>query len=382
MEQRYSDRVTYVNHMRLGDGKLYRVEIERQNNDEIAEINYNFSYFDDGVWPKIWSDGGLPAPEGAKAIVGAIDLEKWDDKSQWYGSFSSSIKFLGLDQRGIESYFSKLQTVGFTRVEQRYSDRVTYVNHLRLGDGKLYRVEIEQQGNDEIAEINYVFKYFDDGEWPAIWRDGGLPAPDGSEAIVGAIDIGNWDMKNNSSFYASIKFKGLTAQKTESYFSALEAAGFARERSYGDDVILYNYLRLGGDLCRVKIEKQDNDELAEIYYTFRHHEEGVWPYDWQSLGIPAPRCFAIIDAFELDNWNNKDSWYGSFRTSIKFWGADLEEYAKLLKQNGFAEPESSYRKWELEKRVRIGGVWYKVTVYDYENDEVPEVRYEFHEDSN
>ena len=382
MEQRYSDRVTYVNHLRLGDGKLYRVEIEQQNNDEIAELNYNFRYFDDGEWPKIWSDGGLPSPDGSEAIVGEIDMKNWDDKAQWYGYFSPNIKFLGLDQREIDSYFNKLQTVGFLRMEQRYSDRVTYLNHLRLGDGKLYRVEIEQQNNDEIAELNYNFRYFDDGEWPTIWSDGGLPAPAGSQAIVGEIDMKNWDMKNNSSFSDSVKFNGLDQNKTESYFNALQSAGFARERTYGDDVILYNYLRFDGDLCRVRIEKRDNEEIAEIYYSFRHYEEGVWPSDWQSLGIPAPRYFAIVDAFDLESWNNKGGWYGSFRANIKFWGADLDEYVKLLKQNGFTEPESTYRKWELEKRIRIGGVWYIVTIYDYENDEIPEVRYEFREESD
>ena len=65
---------------------------------------------------------------------------------------------------------------------------------------------------------------------------------------------------------------------------------------------------------------------------------------------------------------------------MKFLGADLGDYAAVLKQNGFAETKDTYRIWELEKRVRIGGVWYKVTIYDAGNDEIPDVRYEFREE--
>ena len=492
-EERYSDRITYVNHLRLGDGSLYRVEVEKSENDEIAVLRYVFNYFEDGEWPAVWRDGGLPAPDGGKAIVGAIDMKKWDNRAEWYGSFSSSIKFISLSARGLDDYLRKLQSAGFQRKEEQYSDRVSYVNYLRLG-GDLYRVEIEKRENDEIAEINYAFNYYEDGVWPAIWREGGLPAPEGSEAIVGAInmeywnmksngdsfstsvkfldksarvaddyfkelqtagftsrknysdeetlynylhfdgslcrvvvekrenneltemyysfrcfdegewpamwregglpapygyeaivgaiDMDNWDMKSSGdSFYTYAKFLGLSALNIELYFSLLQAAGFVKEESYGDTVILHNYLRFGGSLCYVRIEKRENDELTEIYYNFRSYEDGEWPAEWQSLGIPAPQYFAIVGAFELEDWNDKGNWNGSFRTSMKFWDADLNDYVKVLKQNGFTEPENTYRAWELEKRVRIGGVWYIVTVYDNGNNEMPEVRYEFREES-
>jgi hypothetical protein len=54
----------------------------------------------------------------------------------------------------------------------------------------------------------------------------------------------------------------------------------------------------------------------------------------------------------------------------------------VLKKNGFIEPEYKYRTWELEKRIRVRGVWYKVKISDAENEEIPEVRYEFNKESN
>ncbi|MCL2768192.1 MAG: hypothetical protein FWE49_05660, partial [Synergistaceae bacterium] len=133
----------------------------------------------------------------------------------------------------------------------------------------------------------------------------------------------------------------------------------------------------GGDMCRVKVERRENHELTEIRYYFQYFPDGVWPADWQSLGIPAPRYSAIVGAFDLKSWNDKENWYGSFQTNMKFLGANLEDYAATLKKNGFTETEYTYRNWELEKRVRIGGVWYKVTIYDAGNYEIPDVRYEF-----
>ena len=108
----------------------------------------------------------------------------------------------------------------------------------------------------------------------------------------------------------------------------------------------------------------------------------MWPSDWQSIGIPAPKCKAIVGAFELENWNDKGNWYGSFRTNMKFLGADLVDYAAVLKKSGFTEPEYMGEKWELEKRLRVGGVWCRVTISDHGGNEIPEVSYSFREESD
>jgi hypothetical protein len=190
-----------------------------------------------------------------------------------------------------------------------------------------------------------------------------------------------WGDKDYSTFSANVKFLGLDQDKIDDYFKELQSSGFSREgNSYS--VKLYSYLRLGGIMCRVQVEQRENAELAEVYYSFRYLVDGEWPSDWQSIEIPAPKHTAIVGAFELGNWNDKESWHGSFRTRMRFLGADLDDYAAVLRQNGFSAPEHTGKRWELEKRLRVGGVWYRVTISDYGGDEIPEVQYMFREESN
>ncbi|MCL1876329.1 MAG: hypothetical protein FWF87_08750 [Synergistaceae bacterium] len=377
-KEKYDGKFVLYKYLRLG-GSMCRVQVEQQENDELAEIDFSFQYFPGGVWPSVWRDGGLPAPEGSEMIVGEINMEKWDKKDEWYGSFSSGIKFLGLDQNKIDNYFKELQSVGFGREENSYRGKVVLYKYLRLG-GSMCRVQVEQQENDELAEIDFSFQYFPDGEWPTVWRDGGLPAPKNAEAIVGAINMGKWDKKDEwyGSFSASVKFLGLDQKKIDNYFKELQSAGFGKEENYSDSVTLYKYLRLGGSINRVQIEQRENEEIVEIYYSFSYFEDGEWPSDWQSMGVPAPKCTAIVGAFDLEKWNDKGSWY---ETRMKFLGANLSDYTAVLKKNGFTEPEYARENWELEKRLRIGGVWYKVTIYDTGNGEIPEVSFTFSEEN-
>ena len=67
---------------------------------------------------------------------------------------------------------------------------------------------------------------------------------------------------------------------------------------------------------------------------------------------------------------------------MRFLGANLNAYADMLRQKGIKEPEFAGEMWELEKRFRIDGVRYKVTISDAGNDEIPEVAYAFREDSD
>jgi hypothetical protein len=149
--------VTYANYLRLGDS-LHRVQVEQKKNDEIVQIGYRFEHIEDGEWPAAWRNGGLSAPEGYKAIAGAIDIEKWNDKSTWRGYFSADVKFVGLTESRCEDYFKKLQASGFERKENYGT--VTYTNSMRFG-GSQYRVQAERKKNDEIIEINYRFEHIE-----------------------------------------------------------------------------------------------------------------------------------------------------------------------------------------------------------------------------
>jgi hypothetical protein len=299
----------YYKYIRV-NGDLYRVETTQEGRyGEITAFLYDFKYFPDGQWPAIWREGGLPAPEGSETIVGAVDMENWDNKDKWYGSFSPSIKFLGLGQPKIDGYFSKLQAAGFVRKKHEYSDRVSFYNYLRIAGG-MYRVEVEQQKNDELAEIRYEFKYFPDGQWPAVWNAGGLSAPEGSETIVGEVNMENWDDKDKwyGSVSPSIKFLGLDQNEIDGYFSKLQAAGFFRKKhDYSDRVSFINHLRLGdGSIYRVEIEQQKNDELAEIRYEFRYFPDGEWPAVWSEGGLHAPEASkAIAGAIDMSKWDVK-----------------------------------------------------------------------------
>ena len=67
---------------------------------------------------------------------------------------------------------------------------------------------------------------------------------------------------------------------------------------------------------------------------------------------------------------------------MKFLGADLVDYAAVLKKSGFTEQEYTGEKWELRKRLRVDGAWYMVTISDNGGNEIPEVSYSFRKESD
>jgi hypothetical protein len=126
--------------------------------------------------------------------------------------------------------------------------------------------------------------------------------------------------------------------------------------------VLKRILAIGDDMVREKMGKTPS----------------CGPRDWSGAGIPKPDCEAIFGAIDMESWNNKDEWWGSFSQRIKFMGADMSKYEALLKKNGFAEPEDSYTEtWELEKRVKINGVRMTIMVEDTGNAEIPEADFRF-----
>jgi hypothetical protein len=138
-------------------------------------------------------------------------------------------------------------------------------------------------------------------------------------------------------------------------------------------------MRIDGILCRVLVEQRENNELTEIYYRFQFFADGKWPVAWQTAGIPAPEFSAIVGAFDEKSWNNREDWYGSFRANMRFLGFNSREYADTLRRAGFITAEYPSGAWELEKEIRLDGVRYRVSVTDIENEEIPEIRYQFAE---
>jgi DNA-binding MarR family transcriptional regulator len=374
----WSDDIKFYAYLRI-DGKMMRVEVSPTDNKDIAEIRYIFNYYEDGKWPDIWQSGGLPVPEKYETIIGAIDLDKWREDIAEYGNNSYQyIKFLGMNQSDVDKYISKLKSSGFIEIDDSYgwNSYPQYYNYIRI-DGKLYRVEIERRDNSELTEFLYKFNYYEDGKWPAIWQSGSLPAPDGNVTIVGAIDLDKWkediaDYGNNS--YQYIKFLGMNQSDVTKYITKLKSAGFKQtENTWNDELELVCYLRIDGSLYRIVIEQKNNPELTEFLYKFNYYEDGAWPSKWTSAGIPAPTFTAIPGKIEKE-FNESISDYGSYYGYIKLLGANLSDYASVLKRNGFTEVEYSWTDtWELEKRVQIDGKWYRVTIEDKNNKEIPEI---------
>jgi predicted house-cleaning NTP pyrophosphatase (Maf/HAM1 superfamily) len=350
------------------------VEAQQQKNDELAQIRYSFNYIEDGEWPAAWRDGGLPAPVGYETIAGAIDIEKWNDKSIWKDYFSTDVKFLGLRENAIKDYFDKLRASGFIRRENYGT--VTYVNYLRLG-GDLHRVQLEQKKNDEIAQINYRFEHIEDGEWPVTWRDGGLPAPGGYEAIAGAIDMKKWNDKSTWRDYYStdIKFVGLSENAIKGYFNKLRTSGFVRRDNYGT-VTYVNYLRLGGVLHRVQLEQKKNDEIAQINCRFEHIEDGEWPAAWNDGGLSAPEGYkAIAGAIDMKKWNDKSTWRDYYSTDIKFVGLSengIKDYFSKLQASGFVRRDN-YGTVTYVNYLRLGGGLHRVQMEQKKNEEISHI---------
>ena len=344
--------------------------------DSLTSFTYDLSYVPDGTWPASWKKGGLPAPEGIDTIAGAIDADEWAKSIADYGSGYESIKFLGLDPKGVEAYFSKLKSLGFRQVADEWDDSVRLYNYLRI-DGKMLRVEVRPADNEDIAELSFSFQYSEDGKWPDSWKTGGLPAPEGFDTIIGAMDLAQWgeSLADYGSGYERVKFLGLDAKETDAYLAKLKSLGFKQVADEWDDSVrLYNYLRIDGKMLRAEVRPQENDELAEFTYDFKYFEDGAWPAAWASAGIPAPSFTAMLGKIDIAEFNESLSDYGSYYASVKLLGANLSDYAAALRKQGFQEPEYSYSDtWELEKRLTLGGKQVEVTIKESENQEVSEI---------
>ncbi|MCL1913530.1 MAG: hypothetical protein FWG10_06590 [Eubacteriaceae bacterium] len=365
------------------EGAMARVEVRVMDNEDIAEIRYIFNFEKPGVWPVSWQNGSVAPPDGYKAIIGAIDLDGWaEDLSGGYSRSSyQTVKFLGLNEADIGKYYEKLGGLGYTEIEDSWSSHPSYYKYARV-DNKLLRVEINRQENSELAEFRYIFNYHEDGVWPAIWRSGGLPPPDGNITIVGAINLDEWreEISNgySNSSYQYIKFLGVGKPGLQRYSAKLVSLGFKLPGDTWEESGLVAYLRIERKLFRVLVEPRENSELAEILIRFEYCEDGEWPAIWTTAGIPEPKNTAIAGSIDIDEFDSNIASWGSYSARIKLVGADLEAYATVLKSAGFKAPEYSYSDaWSLEKRVIINGKRFDVTIEDRNNKETSEIYISF-----
>jgi len=261
VENEWDDSVRFYNYLRI-DGKMLRVEVSPQDNEDIAEISYSFEHYEDGKWPGIWQDAGLPVPEGIEMIMGVLDLKQWTQSISDYGSDYERIKFLGLDSVETGKYLSRLKSLGFKQIENSWDDSIRLYNYLRI-DGSLYRVEIQPEDNDELAEFSYSFEYFADGQWPSQWTSAGIPAPTFT-AMPGEIDMAefNEDLSNYGSYYKRVKLLGANLSD---YAETLRRNGFTEpEYSYSDTWELERRIQLNGKWVVVTISDTGNPEIPEI----------------------------------------------------------------------------------------------------------------------
>ena len=375
-----SDDWDMMQYIRI-DGDLYLVRVQLSKRmDSLSAFTYDLSYIEDGIWPESWKNSGLPTPDGYDTIAGAIDKDNWDEHMAGYDSEYVYAKYLGLDEKGIIAYKSKLKSVGFIPVKDwDGNDTDELYNFLRI-EGKMMRVEINVMDNEDITEIRYMFDCYKDGEWPDNWLSGGLPAPDKYETIIDAIDLERWNEDITSewggSSYVYIKYLGMTAADVSNYIFKLKNVGFKPVKDWdGNDTDeLYNYLRIDGKLYRVAVERRDNYELTEFVYDFQYYEDGEWPSPWTNAGIPAPSFTAMPGKIDMAEFNENLNGWGSCSVNVKLLGANLSDYAAALKKSGFTEPEYSWTDtWELSKRIQINGQWVDVTIEDKNNKEIPEI---------
>jgi len=210
--------------------------------------------------------------------VGAIDLDSWNEDitSAWGGSLYMYIKYLGMTDADTDKYITKLKTAGFRAVAGWNGDETDELYNYLFIDGKLYRVAVERRENRELMEFVYKFKYYENGIWPKTWQDGGLPAPDKYDAIVGAIDLDSWNEDITSAWggssYMYIKYLVITADDADKYIAKLKTAGFTQIESFWrDDVELENNLFIDGKSYRVTIEHRENSEITEFLYKFKYN---------------------------------------------------------------------------------------------------------------
>ena len=146
-----------------------------------------------------------------------------------------------------------------------------YVGYPRI-DGRLFRVYIEQRENDELTEFLYRFTYYEDGSWPSAWTSAGIPAPTFT-AIPGVIDMNefNESIRDYGSYSTYIKLWGANLSN---YASTLRANGFTDPEYssfWGSDNRweLTKQVQINGQSFNVSIEERENDEIPEIYISFR-----------------------------------------------------------------------------------------------------------------
>ncbi|MCL2549226.1 MAG: hypothetical protein FWE76_08690, partial [Symbiobacteriaceae bacterium] len=366
------------NYLRL-DGRIYRVSVRVDEvYGEITKFRYTLRYYEDGVWPAQWSGVKLTPPPTNTGIAGAIDMSDWGDHESYSSSDTYYIKFLDVDDAAIAAYFKSLEQLGFTKPEYSYRERELY-NFLWIDD-ELYKVTVSDNEGDELAYLTYSFRYYEKGVWPEIWLQAGLPQPS-AEAIAGAIDMSEWgDHEGYSSTdYFRIDFLNTSESQVAAYFKQLEAAGFSRpEYSYSERE-LFAFLRIAGEYYRVVVRDEAGEELWRINYEFRYYADGEWPSIWTQAGLTQPPQTQIVGEINMEEWGDH-AWSSRNYYYVKFLGLDeakMTSYFDSLVKAGFMLPEYSYNDLSVVNFLRIANEWYKVTVTDRENEEIPELAYEF-----
>ena len=363
------------------DKKLYLLEISLdQRMDNLSSYNYDFEAITIGKWPEIWTKGGLIAAEGYEAIAGEINLDDWKAKMDESNYDYQYVKYLGLDNAELDSYFKKLKQSGFVQTEDNWNNETSFYAYLEI-EQNMIRVEISQENNEDIIELSYRFDLQEKGIWPETWRQAGMPSPEGASSILSEINIQEITSKLHEWGYAyiDIEFLGLDETKLSTYFSKLQNLGFRQtEDIWSDEICLYNYLIISGDVCRVEIQRDDNDELIELSFYLQYFPQGEWPATWIEAGIPAPKFKALLSVIDPQDFATSLNEWGYFVKSLIFLDADLDFYLTELRQNGFIEADYyDPEEWILTKRIRIGGKWYEVSVELEENTEVEEIYIRF-----
>ena len=338
--------------------------------------------YQEGSWPKDWTDATLIAPSNS-VIVGLLDIETGVDKNIY-----ETIIFDKVNDDGVNSYKSKLIEAGFKK-PQYSSDDWDFMKYVRLGK-ELYlaRIKISKR-MDSLTSFLYDLSYVEDGVWPATWTQAGLFPPEGYDTIAGAIDKEYWDKSMSEYSYESmyIKYLNLDSSEIAAYFSKLKSSGFKHVKDYdgNDREELYNFLRIEGRMIRVEIYAVENDDISEIKYEFNCYEDGEWPSIWQSGGFPAPDKYeTIVGAIDLDRWREDLS--GDYNTytslTIKYLGmtaTDATNYIAKLKNAGF----KAVKDWEGKDAdeyynfLRIDGKLLRVEMHQRENWELTEYYYSF-----
>jgi hypothetical protein len=344
------------NYLRL-DGLLYRVSVSKEETyGEITEMYYYLRYYEDGIWPDIWSKAGLNPPVGAE-IAGAIDLSDWGpDEDGWFnGSYYAEL--LGVDAAGLSAYFDSLERQGFIPVENEYSDAREVYKYMRV-DGGMYKVSVADEQGEELACVSYRFTYYQDGNWPDIWKSAGLNPPEIGQ-IAGAIDLSDWGPDEDNWFSETycVEFTGLDPAGLGNYLDGLERQGFAAtENEWQEAREVYNCLRIDGHMYKVTVtDDQQDPELAEIGYSFEYYPDGVWPASKIPPDIIPPDGAQLLGEIEVD-----EDW-GSFTFSC--WPMDetaVRAYMRKLQSNGWTISE--WDGTQSEKTVNWRGGRYECSI--------------------